>query len=1372
MKRNLLQTLALGLALSGTAFQASALDETLLLDLTKNTTFQESLKFSPTYNYEGIWNWNSYSAGFYVYRYGVEPTAYDEYLLTPEVELQKNHLYEWRMRVGDYESRTDKSAFGVDLLVGQGDSCNTYTQVIAEIRDKGYVSSYGTAGIETYSFYVTESGTYRLGIHSKSTAAFYQNRVYDMGSALMPANPTNLTVTPDADGAARVTVNFTMPSATKSGGELTGDLTYNIYRAQTLADGTADSEPILKHTGTAAAGDVVEWIDEEALTGEVDYHVEVFNEEGTTDRISAHVFVGREIPVPVSNLTLTAEGTTLTLAWSPVTTGTHGLTLKPEEVSYKIVRNVDGVETELETAYTDTIYTETLTFSDLTRVNYAVTTNYGELTAGPVASETVTLGEINLPFRDSFAKDGQPSLSKYWAGIECVNNTSSQEYVWEVRHESKNNPYATPQDGDGGLLYYNSYSAKAQSSSRIFTAPITKESSTHPVVQFWFYHYTSGSETLTLQVKPDNGEWTDVCEPIVLAADLKEWKKYNVSLPDSIINACDSTYSIGFLAVSNWGYDMAIDNVSVFNLAENDLAASTLTASSDLKAGATTTFSFIVANNSSNDVAAEDYTLKLNTDFPGEIQLPATQPIPSLSDVKFSFEVPVDAMQAAGAEKYNFQVEVAYANSEITDEDLSNNASDTLSVATGFIDSATYPSPAGLIAEMAEDKSVALSWTPLLDPDYTPYSLKESFEGLDDNSEDLHGFTVIDRDSVAGETYYIASGSKFHIATATEGHPASGVDGEKLLAVTYNKTDGVVQDDWIITPLITALPTNSLRVSYKIGFKAMSGYSDYYRYEVLYSTEEYDPANPAAAFTNTIYSDNYVRTNYGEFGYEKMVDKSHQIAWSGEPIPGNTKYIAIHLKTQIALNTAVFVDDIRVEEVTTLPLQGYNVYEDGKCLNDTVLPYTVTSFTAPAPEADETADPEVADPLRTFTVSAVYPDGESAPSIVATTDTVVDMALKTIEAPEYALAGEEYTVKVHAKNLGNVEAANFDIALFRGETEVSRITEEGSVASGETKEYTFGVTMAAEDAEHKYTARVFHAGDLKAENDVTEEATVTRTVSDLAISGLTAPATVNAGEPFELKATVTNTGNTAFAADSYVVKLYRDDEEITVSETPELAAGASAEITFPEQTISVLQNSTPKFHAEVVLAEGTDETAANNTTEEVTVTMNPVELEAPAELTVTKEENSVLLSWRAPLLALPGAAELHLLGYNIYRNDEKIATAEDPWPYNAWTESEELPDGSYIYKVTAVYNIGESEASNEATIEYTGLDGIYAGNVRVEAADGHIAIIGADGQQARIFTASGIMLYEGLAEKAVERTFEAGVYVVAVPAASFKVQLR
>ncbi len=126
-----------------------------------------------------------------------------------------------------------------------------------------------------------------------------------------------------------------------------------------------------------------------------------------------------------------------------------------------------------------------------------------------------------------------------------------------------------------------------------------------------------------------------------------------------------------------------------------------------------------------------------------------------------------------------------------------------------------------------------------------------------------------------------------------------------------------------------------------------------------------------------------------------------------------------------------------------------------------------------------------------------------------------------------------------------------------------------------------------------------------------------------------------------------------------------------------------------------LENGTYDYCITAVYDEG--ETDCSNTASATILVLDP-----PNNLTGTLDYNDLTLCWDAPaeknILGLENEGNTKsLLGYNIYRDGNLLGyTTED-----CLTEECLPPGSSYTYCVTAVYDEGESDCSNEFTVDIT-----------------------------------------------------------------------
>ncbi len=951
--KQIVTTFAIGAVLAS-ALPLSAQTETMVFDLRKNESYercsQTCLKYDrydPDYDTtDEAWTWrSSYPAMNY---YGITNGYYDDYLVTPDLDLEEGTLYCIHLSPAA-ESAYVTQQPGLVVWLGQGNNVASYTELKA--YDGIVNSTQSEAEALTINFNVETAGKYRIAFEGlKYKLYLYDTYIVSLGTSAAPAMAVNLTVYPDADGAAKAEVVFTMPSATTSGMGLTDELRYTIYRGEEAAK-----------SGRAMPGEEVRWIDEAVAEGGVTYSVEVSAGDEVSERVSVTTFVGEETPLSVENVLLTSKGSEHVVEWSAPTVGVHGAMLDPAKLKYAVVRIVDGESAAVTENLTGvTKYVDNFVPEGLQSLSYSVAVSLGSKSADAVESNRVKIGSIDLPFADSFA--GGDLSPDNW-DKEVLNGTLN----WEVLASSDKGPECEPYDNDGGLLRYNSWNAPKGNSARIMTMPISRASTTNPVVQFYQCHSASGNDVLKVQVSVDNGEWVDVANATTMVkapegVNAKEWIQYVFNIGEAIPEDCVS-YRVAFTSVSDYGHNIVLDNVRIFNLAGNDLEAVSLTGADRVNAGQELELALTIANNGGKDVGAGEYEIMIMSDLGEEIAVPASVDIASLKSAILTIKVPFTAVHAMSADRYAFSAEITYPIDEVPE----NNVVEEKVVAVGFSEN----TPVTALSVDNSEGGKMLVWEPASDQTYVPVDLHESFEDFEkDATDNLNGIVVLDLDEKsASSAYYSVSGSKFKVAEKFSNMPG-GMDGGKVLGVTFPKD--VKQDDWIILPAHDCKPSATMTLSFMAGFRKYSYAS--YSFEVVYATGDYDPTDPAAAFTNVIKMEQ--TSNYGGISAD---DAMHTVSY--ENIPAEARYVAIHFNSKINYDGVVWVDNIELTENDEALLLGYHVYEHsvGR-INCEMLGSDATSFDLATARFASIQQRGVKDPVRQYYVTAVYPDGESRPS--------------------------------------------------------------------------------------------------------------------------------------------------------------------------------------------------------------------------------------------------------------------------------------------------------------------------------------------------------------------------------------------------------
>ena len=135
------------------------------------------------------------------------------------------------------------------------------------------------------------------------------------------------------------------------------------------------------------------------------------------------------------------------------------------------------------------------------------------------------------------------------------------------------------------------------------------------------------------------------------------------------------------------------------------------------------------------------------------------------------------------------------------------------------------------------------------------------------------------------------------------------------------------------------------------------------------------------------------------------------------------------------------------------------------------------------------------------------------------------------------------------------------------------------------------------------------------------------------------------------------------------------------------------------------------------------------------------------------------------------AEEISVMGYNVYRYGERMNG--EPLPESVWEDTTTAEDETHLYRVTAVYDKGESLYSNEVSVKNTSIDRVEAAEVNVETGVGYLCVQGADGQSVAIYGMDGRCLHTGIAAARHRVAAPAGYYVVKVgKAAAVTVRVR
>ena len=127
----------------------------------------------------------------------------------------------------------------------------------------------------------------------------------------------------------------------------------------------------------------------------------------------------------------------------------------------------------------------------------------------------------------------------------------------------------------------------------------------------------------------------------------------------------------------------------------------------------------------------------------------------------------------------------------------------------------------------------------------------------------------------------------------------------------------------------------------------------------------------------------------------------------------------------------------------------------------------------------------------------------------------------------------------------------------------------------------------------------------------------------------------------------------------------------------------------------------------------------------------------------------------------PASGEsLILAGYNIYRDGVKVNST--PVTTTGYLDND-VKKGLHVYRITAVYNAGESRPTNEVSVAHNGVIDLDLDQISVSSTKEGILIANAEGENIVVADLAGKVIYSGKAQSGITviRTGK-GVYIVRV----------
>lgn len=222
-----------------------------------------------------------------------------------------------------------------------------------------------------------------------------------------------------ASSADRTTGRLSMkaPATTYEGKAITGTLTIVVNEGETEVARLTDVTP----------GETVTTAEAPFAYGEHTYTVKAVMDDGT-EGVSRNfgTFVGYDTPSNPTDVTLTETDKVLTLTWTPPTTGTHGLEIDPDGITYRIRRYSDW--TIIKEGITGTSCDVETAGSELARYQYVVTSTYNGVAGMGFTSNAVIAGDpLDAPYAIDFVKP--EAAEEMWNSFKIID-ANGDGYSW------------------------------------------------------------------------------------------------------------------------------------------------------------------------------------------------------------------------------------------------------------------------------------------------------------------------------------------------------------------------------------------------------------------------------------------------------------------------------------------------------------------------------------------------------------------------------------------------------------------------------------------------------------------------------------------------------------------------------------------------------------------------------------------------------------------------------------------------------------------------------------------------------------------------------------------------------------------------------
>ena len=892
---------------------------------------------------EDLNTWTTYSNLLMCHKSPLNIPA-DDWLFTPPLYLQGGKKYQI---AADMASRFNVCTERIEVLWGDNNHPSAMTHVgipPTELKPGG--GQYVEYANRSFILVPPTTGYYYVGFHAISDAdqgsIFLDN--LSISDELVPGTPqavTNLTLTPGANGSHRNTVSFTAPSLDVEGNKLQSISRIDIERKGEVIHSFTNPTP----------GATLSYEDYVRKGGWVEYLVAPYNANGKGQINRKSGFVGAFIPAPAKDLKAveTSKLGEVTLTWQPPTTDAYGRKLTSEDLFYALYTSRGITDDRLRDDLEGSSFTYQAcdpSVQDFLMFGIAPISATGQGQA--VWTDMIALGKGDpLPYSFSFSKADFERTQIIRRYINCDDG-------WQLADDSSFSSIKSA-DSDNGFAFFHASAPGNQGA--LITGKIELPAGKEPCLSVMVYNQGlieslgRNTNTLEIQAGTGGGTWTTLRTVQVGQLPAVGWNKVLVPLGQFAGNHVQ----LQFITTNNTYPLAAIDAIRIEEVTDIDLALEALEAPEYTRIGQKETVKVTVRNN--GGTPRKDYKVNLLINDAVSVTVDGAAAEVEGGDSK-TIGIPLD-IAPDFPDKCVIKAVVACA----ADKNEANNTSAEFTMNVG---QPRFNIPRGLSADRQSD-GVKLSWSEVSAEGNIPNPETESFESYTPwlANPDLSPWSLYDGDKggIGGINGFAFPGqiqkgtqqSYWVVDDTAEGlnHTFLAHSGHRFLSQMYSadlsqsKFTPVVCDDRLISPRLFGCAQT-------ISFYAKSYvYNQLETFEVLVSSTGNAPED-----FKTLARVEEAGSDWHRYAYE---------------LPEGTTYFAIKCCSKNKF--MFFIDDVECTSAITEPFSvvGYNIYRDGRLLND--KPVASPAFTDATLASDADA---------TYYVTAVYNYGESCASAKVT----------------------------------------------------------------------------------------------------------------------------------------------------------------------------------------------------------------------------------------------------------------------------------------------------------------------------------------------------------------------------------------------------